>query len=136
MIYRFGTFTLDTELLELRSTQDPVMMEPQVFSLLVYLIENRSRVVSKDGLIDAVWDGRIVSDATVNSRINAARRAVCDTGTAQAIIRTIVKRGFRFIAEIEELASPSPGRAQLADGSPASADNAGIISRANDSHER
>ena len=58
MIYRFGSFTLDTELLELRGAQGPVTVEPQVFSLLAYLIENRSRVVSKDELIDAVWDGQ------------------------------------------------------------------------------
>ena len=119
MIYRFGTFALDTELLELRSAQGPVTVEPQVFSVLAYLIENRSRVVSKDELINAVWGGRIVSDATLNSRINAARRAVGDTGTAQAIIRTIVKRGFRFIAEIDAPTSPTPGHAQLPDALPA-----------------
>jgi len=98
VIYRFGTFALDTELLELRSarSRDRGL---QVFGVLTQLIENRSRVVSKDELINAVCNGRIVSDATLNSRINAARRAVGDTGTAQAIIRTIVKRGFRFIAE-------------------------------------
>src|SRR5215470_14438348 len=121
MIYRFGSFTLDTELLELRSAQGPVTVEPQVFSVLAYLIENRRRVVSKDELINAIWDGRIVSDATLNSRINAARRAVGDTGTAQAIIRTIVKRGFRFVAEIDAPTSPPRGRAQLPDTLPAGA---------------
>jgi len=121
VIYRFGTFALDTELLELRSGQGPVMVEPQVFSLLAYLIENRSHVVSRQELIDTVWEGRIVSDDTLNSRINAARRAVGDTGTAQAIIRTLPRRGFRFVAEIDAVASPSPGRAPSANDLPASA---------------
>jgi adenylate cyclase len=111
VLYRFGNFTLNTELLELRNGQDQVTVEPQVFSLLAYLIENRSHVVSKQELIDAVWEGRIVSDDTLNSRINAARRAVGDTGAAQAVIRTIVKRGFRFVAEVDAPASPPPGRA-------------------------
>src|SRR5262245_8321917 len=115
MIYRFGSFTLNTELLELSGAQGPVTVEPQVFSLLAYLIENRSRVVSKDELINAVWEGRIVSDATVISRINAARRAVGDTGTAQALVRTMVKRGFRFVAEIDTPAPPPAERAQSTD---------------------
>jgi adenylate cyclase len=121
LIYRFGTFALDTELLELRSAQGRVTLEPQVFSLLAYLIENRSHVVSRQELIDTVWAGRIVSDDTLNSRINAARRAVGDTGTAQAVIRTLPRRGFRFVAEIDMPASPPPDGAQSADDLPASA---------------
>jgi adenylate cyclase len=121
VIHRFGNFTLDTELLELRNGQDRVTVEPQVFSLLAYLIENRSHVVSKQELIDNVWGGRIISDDTLNSRINAARRAVGDTGMAQAAIRTIVRRGFRFVAEIDTPASPPPGRAPSADDVSASA---------------
>ena len=100
MIYQFGVFTLDTEQLELRRGNGLVAVEPQVFRLLAYLIENRHRVVSKQEVIDAVWDGRIISDATLNSRINAARRSVGDTGTAQSIIRTLPKRGFRFVTDI------------------------------------
>jgi TolB-like protein/DNA-binding winged helix-turn-helix (wHTH) protein/Flp pilus assembly protein TadD len=100
LIYRFDTFTLDTELLELTSARGPVIVEPQVFTLLAYLIENRGHVVSKQELIDAVWKGRIVSDATLNSRINAARRALGDTGKSQTFIRTIPRRGFRFVGEI------------------------------------
>jgi adenylate cyclase len=121
VIYRFGAFALDTELLELRSAQGPVTVEPQVFSLLAYLIENRSHVVSRQELIDTVWEGRIVSDDTLNSRINAARRAVGDTGTAQAVIRTFPRRGFRFVAEIDVPASPLPGRAPPANDLPTSA---------------
>tara|TARA_B100000315_G_scaffold177300_1_gene165858 strand:+ start:1364 stop:2836 length:1473 start_codon:yes stop_codon:yes gene_type:complete len=71
-----------------------------VFSLLVCLIENRDRVVSKDELIELVWEGRIVSDGTLNTRINAARKAVGDDGKAQAVIKTFPRRGFRFVAQV------------------------------------
>jgi DNA-binding winged helix-turn-helix (wHTH) protein len=100
LIYRFGKFALDTELLELRSAHGHVTVEPQVFTVITYLIENRRHVVSKQELIDAVWKGRIVSDATLNSRINAARRALGDTGKSQTFIRTISRRGFRFVGEL------------------------------------
>ena len=95
MIYRFDQCILDTERLEIRRDGELVTVEPQVFSLLVHLIENRDHVVSKDGLIEAVWEGRIVSDATLSSRINAARKAVGDSGRAQTVIRTAPRRGFR-----------------------------------------
>ena len=101
MIYRFGAFALDTELFELRRDGVPVAVEPQVFGVLRHLIENRDRVVSKDDLIASVWQGRIVSDATLNSRINAARRAVGDSGKIQAVIRTLPRRGFRFVADAD-----------------------------------
>lgn len=108
MRYRFGDFTLDTEILELRHDGNEVIVEPQVFSLLAYLIEQRARVVSKDDLLETVWGGRIVSDATLNARINMARRAVHDTGKAQAVIRTFARRGFRFVAAIDETAGNVP----------------------------
>ena len=76
MIYRFGEFTLDPLTYDLQCGGEPIPVEPQVFGVLNFLIENRDRVVSKDELIDAVWDGRIVSDATLSSRISAARTAV------------------------------------------------------------
>jgi TolB-like protein len=110
MIYRFSQCELDTERLELRRDGALQAVEPQVFSLLVHLIENREHVVSKDDLIDAVWDGRIVSDATLSSRIDAARRAVGDTGKDQAIIKTMTRRGFRFIGGLEG------GKGQSMDG--------------------
>ena len=75
---------------------------PQVFDLLVYLIHNRDRVVSKDDLLDAVWEGRIVSESTLTSRINAVRHAIGDTGADQTLIKTIARKGFRFIGEVEE----------------------------------
>lgn len=97
MIYRFDPYSLDTDSLELTRGGDVIAIEPQVFSILAYLIENRDRVISKDELIDAVWDGRAISDGALNSRINAARRAVGDSGAAQAVIRTFPRRGFRFV---------------------------------------
>jgi TolB-like protein len=101
MIYRFGDFALDTDSLELTQAGKAVEVEPQVFSLLACLIENRERVVSKDELIERVWDGRIVSDGTLNTRINSVRRAVGDDGKRQAVIKTFPRRGFRFVAELE-----------------------------------
>ena len=100
MTIRFDRYVVDTDRLELQRDGARVDIEPQVFSLLTYLIENRDRVVSKDELIEAVWQVRIVSDTTPNTRINAVRRSVGDDGKTQAIIRTIVRRGFRFVADI------------------------------------
>ena len=75
-------------------------VEPQVFDLLLYLLENRHRVVSKDDLIEHVWEGRIVSESTLTSRINAVRNAVGDTGKDQRLVRTIARKGFRFVGEV------------------------------------
>jgi TolB-like protein/Flp pilus assembly protein TadD len=100
MIYRFSDFSLDPEAFELCCGSDRIPVEPQAFSLLHYLIENRDRVVSKDELIEQVWDGRIVSDAALNSCVNAARRAVSDDGKTQAVIKTFPRRGFRFVADM------------------------------------
>ena len=79
VIYRFSDYSLNTDGFELRAGSETVAVEPQVLSLLQLLIENRDRVVSKDELIEKVWDGRIVSDAALNSCVNAARRAVATT---------------------------------------------------------
>lgn len=106
MIYRFGTYSLDTKLLELRDGDEPRAIEPQVFSLLTLLVENRDRVVGKDEINEVVWDGRAISDATLSSRINAARRAVGDSGKDQAVILTVQRRGFRFVAEIVAQEAP------------------------------
>jgi TolB-like protein/cytochrome c-type biogenesis protein CcmH/NrfG len=96
----FGDQKLDTERRELRRGADLVATEPQVFDLLVHLLANCDRVVSKDDLIASIWRGRIVSDSTVTSRINAARKAVGDSGDIQKLIRTIPRKGFRFVGEI------------------------------------
>jgi pimeloyl-ACP methyl ester carboxylesterase/DNA-binding winged helix-turn-helix (wHTH) protein len=100
--FLFGDYSLDLGRRELQHGGALVEIEPQVFDLLVYLVENRDRVVSKDDLIASVWRGRIVSDSTLTSRINAVRKAVGDSGTQQALIRTIPRKGIRFIGDAEE----------------------------------
>ncbi len=105
MPFRFGDFSLDTGRRELRRGDDLVQLEPQVFDLLVYLIRNRDRVVTKDDLIASVWGGRIVSESTLTSRINAARKAVGDSGAEQAVIRTAARKGLRFVADVTESAA-------------------------------
>ncbi|MEX0346254.1 MAG: winged helix-turn-helix domain-containing tetratricopeptide repeat protein [Rhizobiaceae bacterium] len=117
MQYRFADMTLDTRLAELHGGDGPVKVEPKVLRLITYLIENADHVVSKDELIEKVWDGRIVSDAALNSRINAARRAVGDSGSEQKIIKTLSRRGFRFIADLQRDiepggSAPEPGLSQ------------------------
>ena len=101
MKYVFGNQVLDTERRELRRAAKAIQVEPQVFDLLVYLVENRDRVVTKDQLFASVWRGRIVSDSTFTSRINAARRAVGDSGEQQRLIRTIARKGLRFVGEVQ-----------------------------------
>src|SRR5213079_3172485 len=83
--FHFSDHTLDTDTRELRRGGTPIAVEPQVFDLLTFLVQNRERVVSKDDLIASVWGGRIVSDSTLTSRINAARRAVGDSGDQQKL---------------------------------------------------
>ena len=100
MQFCFADHTLDTERRELYRGSEPIAVEPQVFDLLIYLLENRHRVVSKDDLIASVWGGRIVSDSTLTSRINAARKAVGDSGEDQKLIRTIARKGLRFVGEV------------------------------------
>src|SRR6202167_461367 len=91
--FLFSDHRLDTDRRELRHGSEPIAIEPQVFDLLVYLVENRERVVSKDDLLASVWHGRIVSDAALASRINAVRRAVGDNGEHQKLIRTFPRKG-------------------------------------------
>ena len=100
MQFLFADHTLDTDRRELHRGAESIAVEPQVFDLLIYLVQNRDRVVSKDDLIASVWDGRIVSDSTLTSRINAARKAVGDSGEDQKLIRTIARRGFRFVGAV------------------------------------
>ena len=113
MQFCFADHTLDTERRELYRGPEPIAVEPQVFDLLIYLMENRDRVVSKDDLIASVWGGRIVSDSTLTSRINAARKAVGDSGEEQRLIRTIARKGLRFVGEVRT----QPTGAEPADAS-------------------
>ena len=101
MIFSFGQYKLDVERRELRHGGDALHVEPQVFDLLVYLLKNRDRVVTKDDLIGSVWGGRIISNSTLTSRINAARNAIGDTGKSQKLIRTVARKGFRFVEAVE-----------------------------------
>src|SRR5882762_9341094 len=101
MQFLFSDQVLDTDRRELCRGRDRVSIEPQVFDLLVFLMQNRERVVSKDDLIAAVWDGRIVSESTLTSRINAARKAIGDSGRDQKLIRTIARKGFRFVGDLQ-----------------------------------
>ena len=102
MLYRFDDLSLDTDRRELRRGADLVAIEPQVFDLLVYLVRNRERVVSKDDLIAAIWGGRIVSESALTTRINAVRSAVGDSGEAQRLIKTLQRKGIRFVGAVRE----------------------------------
>lgn len=107
MEFVFGEHSLDVARRELRRGGELVALEPQVCDLLIYLIENRDRAVSRDDLLDAVWGGRIVSEPALTTRINAVRKAVGDSGAAQHLIRTLPRRGFRFVGVIEETRKPA-----------------------------
>src|SRR5262245_29863016 len=109
MRFLFGDYALDLERRELRRGAELVEVEPQVFDLLAYLVENRDRVASKDDLLAAVWDGRIVAASTLTSRITAARQAIGDSGEQQRFIRTVSRRGFRFVGEVREQAASPAG---------------------------
>ena len=117
----FSNHVLDTDRRELSCGRSGVPVEPQVFDLLVYLLENRDRVVSKDDMIDNIWGGRIVADSTLTSRINAARKAIGDTGADQKLIRTIPRKGFRFVGTV----LTQLGRPDNEDSVAASADHVG-----------
>jgi TolB-like protein/Flp pilus assembly protein TadD len=109
--YRFADYTLDVARRELLRGGNPVALEPQVFDLLAFLVRNRDRVVSKDDLLDSVWGGRLVSESTFFTRINAARRAIGDDGEKQRLIRTVPRKGFRFIgaaAKVSGEVTPEP----------------------------
>lgn len=118
MRFAFDEYTIDVSRRELRRGQIAVRLEPQVFDLLVYLIRNRSHVVSRDDLISDVWDGRIVSESTLNSRVAAARRAIGDSGAEQRMIKTLARKGFIFVAEVERreaAGNPAPAPATPAE---------------------
>jgi TolB-like protein len=102
VIYRFEAYALDADRYELRRGSDLVPVEPQVLDVLLHLVRNRSRLVSRDDLIAGVWDGRIVSESTLTSRVCAARHAIGDDGEQQRLIRTLPRKGYRFIAVVQE----------------------------------
>ena len=102
MIYQFNQNTLDTTRFRLCRLDDAVSTEPQVFDLLVYLIENRNRVVTRNELLENLWKGKVVTDATLGARLKDARKAVDDSGTKQEVIKTFHGRGYQFIADVSE----------------------------------
>jgi TolB-like protein len=103
--YVFEDCALDPDRRELTRQSKAIAIGPQVFDLLVLLIQNRERVVSKDDLLDAVWGGRIVSESTLTSHINAVRKAIGDSGEEQRLIRTVARKGFRFVGDVREAQS-------------------------------
>jgi DNA-binding winged helix-turn-helix (wHTH) protein len=114
VLFLFDDFVLDPRRCELRRGENLIAVEPQVFDVIVYLIENRDRVVSRDDLIAAIWKGRIVSESTLASRINTARQALADSGEAKRLIKTIPRKGFRFVGEVVEADDAQDRRAKPA----------------------
>lgn len=102
MQYHFEDFVLDPERREIARGSQPIEIGPQVFDVLLHLVKHCDRVVTKDDLIDSVWGGRIVSESTLTSHINAVRKAISDTGEEQRLIRTIPKKGYRFVSLVQE----------------------------------
>ena len=123
MKFRFSSFVVDTDRLELIGAAGPVPMQPQAFSLLVFLIENAERVVTKDEIFDEVWQGRIVGDGTLNARINAIRTALGDDGATQGVVKTMPRQGFRFVAELE----PHNDAPEISIGQPINQKSVGIM---------
>ena len=115
MVLAFGQYRLDIERRELRCGADLADLEPKAFDLLVFLVQNCDRVVSKDDLLQALWQGRIVSELALTTRINAVRRAVGDDGRAQRLIRTFTRKGIRFVGEVTQVADRSlPNKPSIA----------------------
>ena len=109
MRYLFEEYAFDTDRRELHRGADVVSVAPQVFDLLDYLIRNRERVVSKDDLINAIWNGRSVSDAALTTRLNVARNAIGDSGDEQRLIKTLPRKGFRFVGVVREVRAGKHG---------------------------
>jgi adenylate cyclase len=117
VVYAFGDCRLDIARRELRRGGAQIDLEPQAFDLLAYLVHHRERVVSKDDLIAAVWNRRVVSDSALTTRINAVRRALGDDGATQRLVRTITRKGLRFVGQVMELADqegPTSGKPSIA----------------------
>jgi TolB-like protein/Tfp pilus assembly protein PilF len=101
MKYHFDQFTIDCDLAQLSLTGEALALEPRVFDLLVFLVENRQRVVSKDEIVERLWAGRFTSDAAISTCVKSLRRVLNDDGDRQLYIKTLRGRGFRFIGELQ-----------------------------------
>lgn len=126
MRFLFENYCLDAERRELTCGAELVAIGPKVFDLLLFLVRNRDQVVSRDNLLAAVWDGRIVSESTLTSHVNAVRKAIGDTGKEQRLIRTVSRKGMRFVGEVRE--DTPPARAAAAPSDIASEAPAPILS--------
>ena len=115
MTWTFGDFCLDQDRFQLSWRGEPIKVEPQVLALLVHLVSNRHRMVTKDEIVAAVWHGLAVSDASISSRVRLARQAVSDDGSRQSTIQTVHGRGFRFVAEVIEAQPASVGCERVGD---------------------
>ena len=114
MPFQFEDYRLDPGRRELSRGPELVAVGPQVFDVLAYLVTNRAQVVSKDQLLDAVWGGRIVSESTLASHINAVRKAIGDSGEKQRLVKTVARKGFRFVGEVREAPEePAPTNGKL-----------------------
>jgi len=100
LVFQFNQITLDTTQYRLCLAGSPISVEPQVFDLLVYLLENRDRVVTRGELLENLWKGKVVTDSALGARIKDARKAVGDSGDRQEVIKTFHGRGYQFIAEV------------------------------------
>ena len=118
MRYLFEEYAFDTDRRELHRGADVVSVAPQVFDLLDFLICNRERVVSKDELINAIWNGRSVSDAALTTRLNVARSAIGDSGEEQRLIKTLPRKGFRFVGVVREAQRPASAAVTRQRGEP------------------
>lgn len=118
MLYKFGSFELDTDQLEFRVSDEVRPLVPQVFDVLRHLVENAERLISREELIEVIWSGRAISDASISSRINAARKALGDDGKRQVLIKTVPRRGFRFLGRVTAIGAD--------DGEPAHPTKPGI----------
>ena len=124
MIFQFRDCELDTERREFRRKGIAQSLEPQVFRVLVHLIENRHRVVTRNELYGAIWHGRVVAESALYSRIKSVRAAIGDEGQAQEQIRTVSRSGYQFVADVVEVtprvaaanASPTTGRWEISSG--------------------
>src|SRR5258705_7638019 len=110
--FAFEKYLLDSDRQELTHGSKPIAIGPQAFDLLAYLLQNRARVVSKDDLIVGVWGGRIVSESTLTSHINAVRTAIGDSGEEQRLVRTVARKGYRFVGKVSETDSSDPAKPQ------------------------
>jgi DNA-binding winged helix-turn-helix (wHTH) protein len=132
LLYSFEDFLLDTGRRELSRNGNLIAIEPLVFDLLHFLIRQRDHVISKDELIEGVWNGRIISESTLTSRINAARQAIGDNGKRQRLIKTLSRRGFRFVGETRELNSSKGQTTEIKNRSAQDASQAVTFCKTND----